>query len=193
MKTILSILFIAVVGVASASTTEKSSVKVVSAGNDFKVVFKPTEKESVRVRIADENNATVHTQFIKNTEGFILPVKFADVEDGNYTLEIVTSTEVLTETLSLSTTESVAINMADFIKLNTVTGDKVVSLKSFADNGEDVNVVIYDNKDNAIFNETLNTGKSFERVYRLDEVKSSSVEFAVYHKGNLIKNERVEL
>jgi DUF2075 family protein len=138
----------------------------------------------------DENNKTIHTQWVHKTNGFILPVNFKNAASGNYTVEVTTNDGTINQTISYINGND---KVKEMIQLERVENRPYISLKSFMANGDPLKVVIFNKKSEVIFTETLEATKSFERIYKLDGFDSDYVGFSIYSQGNLVKQTTVEL
>jgi hypothetical protein len=66
-----------------------SSFKVVSSGTDlFRLFYKTSRPNDVKISVYDERSRVVFTETVKKTDGFVRPYNFENLPLGRYIVEI---------------------------------------------------------------------------------------------------------
>jgi hypothetical protein len=170
MKKILSVfLMIGVVaGTASANDNEMpnatSGVAVVSDGATFRLYYRGTDKNNVKISIRNEEDDIVYSEVIRKSTGFVRPYNFSKLPEGKYTIEI--------EDNSGTQLESVMYRRAGVDRLahlQKVAGSQryVLSLPGKA-SGE-VSIRIFDANSALIYNKSEYIAGDFAKMYNLEK------------------------
>ena len=79
---------------ANANTTGTELKVWETKAKTFRLIYKSEAVQTVKVNILDGDNKVLHTQKVKSTDGFMLPINMSKLPSGEYTVEIVSGNEV---------------------------------------------------------------------------------------------------
>lgn len=180
MKT-KSLLFAALVFVTSIAFAGKDeprktgmAIVPVKGSETFKVIYKGATAGKVKLNIYNADGKVILTESFAGTDGFILPVNFAGLKGGEYTIELVDATGKKSEKVSLTTVEK-KTGVAAIVHVSKIGADNDKFLLSVANTtpGSKINVRIYDAKSNLIHNETQSVNADFAQVYKFNAVSEA--------------------
>src|SRR6218665_827033 len=90
-KIFLVLMTVAISGVAMAAKSDPASsatgMTVVREGSTFKLFYKSPQQSNVTVTIYDEANRIVFSESFRESNGFIRPYNFGNLNQGEYTIE----------------------------------------------------------------------------------------------------------
>src|SRR5262245_6923614 len=72
----------------------------------FKVIYRGENAGKVKVNVYNASAQVVYSETFASVDGFILPLNFAGLQSGAYTVELVDAAGKKTETISLSRYET---------------------------------------------------------------------------------------
>lgn len=151
----------------------------------FKVIYKGEATGKVKLNIYNENARVIMTETFNSVDGFICPLNFAGLEPGGYTIELVDVTgKKFEEVITLS-------KKADkYVHISRINGESkyLLSVANITSTDQ-VNVKIFDGRNNLIHSETKALNGDFAQVYKLDG-ESSSYTFEVSDNSGIIKTSR---
>lgn len=179
MKT-KSLLFAALVlmssvAVAGMDEPRKTGLAVVPVKGTqvFKVIYKGETAGRVKLNIYNSKNELILNEIINGVDGFICPVNFKGLAEGEYTIEIVDASGKKVEKVSIAPTRSIK-----HIHVSKLLNEDAKYLLSIANAGANkINVKIFDAQQNLIHTESKVIDGDFAQVYKL--AKSSSYTFQV--------------
>jgi hypothetical protein len=132
----------------------------------FKVIYKSETNSKVKLNIYNSSSELVFSQSISNAEGFIVPLNFAGLKAGEYTIELIEGTTKKTEKVTYNPLKGVS--SAKAIHVSRVTENDGRFVVSIANAGNEVITVrILDRNDNLIFSETREISGEFAQIYRV--------------------------
>lgn len=144
----------------------------VKGSQTFKIIYKNENAGTTKVKIYNAEAKVIFTETFSNAGGFILPLNFAGLTAGEYTIELTDATGTKTEKVNFQPAAKSKLN-AHVAKLS---GEGKFLLAIANTKNEVVQVKIYDTFDNVIYNETKELKGDFAQVYSL----KSPVEVASY-------------
>jgi hypothetical protein len=153
----------------------------------FKVIYRSESAGKVKLNIYNSNAKLILTETFNGTDGFICPVNFAGLEAGEYTIELVDASGKKAEKVSLNTKKS--SKHVHVSKINNEAGKYLLSVVDTSFAADEINVKIYDAKNNLIHSETKETRGDFAQVYKLKDA-SGSYTFEVSDKTGKLKTIR---
>ena len=153
---------------------DESQAKVaIMQGRDvMKLVYLSDSEDKVNVSLYTAKGQKLLSTNIKNTDGFIKPFNFTQLEEGEYTFEITDNSGTIVENVTYDRSE---------ISLSTVYNIKdsqKYKLNVLAE-GSDVKVTILDVNRNIVHEESMEGAESFSRTYDLSEVGEEGYIFKV--------------
>ncbi|MEO8473397.1 MAG: hypothetical protein ABI477_14455 [Chryseolinea sp.] len=140
-----------------------SGVAVIKNGTTFKLYYKATEQSNVRVSILDSDRKVVYTETIQHVDGFVRPYNIASLSNGEYTVEVADRSGVQTQKLSVAKESSE--KLAHVFKVSGEDGKYLLTVSN--KESRDLNVKIYDDANNMIYNQVETAGADFARIYNL--------------------------
>jgi len=136
-----------------------------SAFAKYKLVYPVRSAGIVYVKIYDQDNQLVFSDRIKNKDGFMRPYDFSNLPDGNYKFMIQSDGgQIVTDIVHKLHQYDLDISVAD-------TADKdAYQLLVTGVKKDPVYVSIYDKKDHLVYEDVVNVGKNFTRIYAFPEL-----------------------
>ncbi|HTJ51116.1 MAG TPA: hypothetical protein VL443_16765 [Cyclobacteriaceae bacterium] len=177
MKT-KSLILAALVVLSSVATTfaeepTKAGLAIVPVkGTEvFKVIYKSETAGNVKLNIYNESGSVVFSETLKSVEGFIRPLNFSGLQNGEYTIELIDAAGKRSEKVSflplgaskIGAIGATAISTAHVSKLSTESNKYLVALANKT--AGTVTVKIYDGAENLIHTETKEISGNFAQVY----------------------------
>jgi hypothetical protein len=124
----------------------------------------------------------VFSERINDVDGFVRPYNFAELADGEYTVQIEDNSGTRNEKISYHTEKTKTL----FNVIRLTQPNKY--LVTAANKGEQtVNVKIYNNEGTVLYNESSKATDAFAKVYKLDRV-SGAVTFEISDASGLSKS-----
>jgi hypothetical protein len=178
------LVFGSAVAFAGKDEPRKTGFAVVPVKNSeiFKVIYRGESAGKVRLNIYNASGSLVLTETINGVDGFIVPVNFAGLNYGDYTIELVDAAGKKSEKVSYQSKRNVKS-----VHVGKLLNQENKFIVAVAANGADeISLKIYDQNNNIVHNETKNIAGDFAQVYKLDGA-SSSYTFEVTDKTGFIK------
>jgi hypothetical protein len=147
------------------------AVVPVKGSEVFKVIYKGESAGKVKLNIYNSNAKLILTETFNGTDGFICPVNFSGLEAGEYTIELVDASGKRAEKISFNTKKS--SKHVHVSKLNNEAGKYLLSVVSASTSADEINVKIYDSKNNLVHSETKQVKGDFAQVYKLQNAAGS--------------------
>ena len=142
-----------------------TGMAIMKNGTTVKLFYKGTKQADVKVSIYNAANTLVYSETIKNVDGFVRPYNFTNVEEGEYSIELLgeNGRQVERVIYKLGKVEKLANVMH-------VTGEANKYILSVANKGQDVlTIKIYGDKGVLLYSKTEEVNGDFAQVYNLDK------------------------
>lgn len=146
--------------------TSSSSAAVVKTGNTFKLYYKGSEQDDVKVSIHDASGRIVFSETIKDIEGFVRPYNFAHLPEGDYSIKVTDRSGRQIQKISYK--HEKAEPLAHLLKVSGSNAKYLLTVSNQADG--DVTVKIYDGSNNIIYNKKEPASKEFAKIYNLEGI-----------------------
>ncbi len=148
----------------------------------YKLIYPLKKSESVRVRIFNLKNQLVYSEKIRNNNGFERAYDLSKLPDGQYRFEIWSSRGKISKNI---------IHRHEVSDLN-VSLDKLGEGESFklivrGVQKKPVYVDIYDDRTGLIYEDTIESGKDFSRVYSFNPPLDDRVIFRIRQDAVLVE------
>lgn len=146
-----------------------TGMAIMKNGSTVKLFYKGTKQTDVKVSIYNAANTLVYSETIKNVDGFVRPYNFTNLEEGEYSIELLgeNGRQVERVIYKLGKVEKLANVMH-------VTGEPNKYILSVANKGQDVLTIrIYGDKGVLLYSQTENVNGDFAQVYNLDKYNGS--------------------
>ena len=146
-----------------------TGMAIMKNGTTIKLFYKGTKQADVKVSIYNASNTLVYSETIKNVDGFVRPYNFTNLEEGEYSIELLgeNGRQVERVVYKLGKVEKLANVMQ-------VTGETNKYILSVANKGQDVlTIKIYGDKGVLLYSKTENVNGDFAQVYNLDKYNGS--------------------
>src|SRR6187431_579412 len=188
MKKTLSIfvVLIAISSVVSARRMDKpeeaTSMAITKSGSLVKLFYKGAKDCNVRVIISNAKNKVVFEETIKHVDGFMRPYNFSNLEEGDYTVELIDHTGKKIEKISYRNHK--IERLAGLIKISKEEGKYLLTVPNRGENAFDVS--IYDLSGALLYRHTEKADGDFAKVYNLSEVSKKFV-FIITDKSGSTK------
>ncbi|MCK6617552.1 MAG: hypothetical protein L6Q51_07895 [Cyclobacteriaceae bacterium] len=143
-----------IASVASANDLVNRQFAVVERGNGiFKVIYEGDQLADVQMNIINRYGEIVLTKVFRKTNGFILPVNFNGMKEGDYTIKLESASGKFSKTIQyrVSQTISKATPVVHVTKLNTAN---LYLLSIQGDSPERLDIRVLDNALNMLYHES---------------------------------------
>jgi hypothetical protein len=176
MKTKSLLIAALVVVSATVSTFAKEeptktgfAIVPVKGSQTFKVIYKSENTGSTKVNIYNAKSKVIFTESVSNAGGFILPLNFAGLTAGEYTIELIDATGTKTEKINFQPATKSKLNV--HVAKMSEAGKFLLAFSN--SQLEVLTIKIYDGFNNLVYNETKELSGDFAQVYALKNTSSS--------------------
>ncbi len=167
------------------ASTSSMAVTNSTGSSLFKLYYKANTLDNVKVSILNSSGEMVFTEKLRKTSGFIRPYNFDGLDEGEYTMRIETANGTRDEKL--------------FYGAGKV--DKLINVVKLVDQGkylftitsktaDNVNINIYNAKDELILTQRKFIDKEFAEVFNLKNINEFTIE--VTDNNGLVKTVKYE-
>lgn len=175
MKKTLSILvlLVAIGSAALAMPAENpapaSGVGIMKKGKTFHVFYKAAKLSDVKVFIRNERNDLVFTETIRKTDGFVRPYNFTQLEDGEYTVEVIDCTHRQVQKITHGMKPS--DKLAHVVRVSPTENKFLLTLPNKVHNI--ISVKIYGDKHQLVYEELLEITDDLAKLYNLNQINDN--------------------
>lgn len=186
--TAIAVMVLATLGLEAADPGSKElRVQVLAkADQTFKVIYQAEEKSEVKVNIYDGKSHKIFSEVIPQTDGFSKPYNFKNLPQGNYTFEVISqgikSREVVTNQIEApkQTIKALLIPTQSRGKFQLMVMSNEMS---------PVHIAVLDHQDRVLLEETVDSDKTFGKVYDLHRLRHSEARFVVTSASGVLKDQ----
>jgi hypothetical protein len=147
----------------------------------FKVIYDGQKSSKVTMRILSANGTEVFSENLGIVSGFVRPVNFTGMADGEYTIEIADNAGTQSQKVTYS--KEVSANSVHIARI----AESSKYLLAVANKGsEQINVKIFDGSNNLVHDENMTVTGNFGLVYNLTQVAGTPT-FEVSDKTGNVK------
>jgi hypothetical protein len=191
-KSLLFAVLVWIGGVASAIGKDEPrmtgmTIVPVKGSEVFKVIYRGESVGKVKLNIYNSKTKLILTETFNGVDGFICPLNFAGLDTGEYTIELVDAAGKKVEKITYTTKRS--IQHVHINKIDNETGKYLLSVVYTPFSANEINIKIYDSKDNLVHTEVKEIKGDFAQVYKLKD-KFGSYTFEVSDRTGKIKTIR---
>jgi len=152
--------------------TPASKMAVVNQSNSvYKLIYEGATAGKVTLKIYDKSSNVIFTEIKKGISKFILPLNFAGLEQGEYSIEITDDAGKQTQKVNHIITENVrtkAVVTATSVHITKLKDGKYLMS---ANDGGNFNVQIFDGNDNLVHSRNFKVDGKLAVVYNLKGVE----------------------
>src|SRR6187551_1184750 len=141
----------------------------VKGSQTFKVIYKSENTGATKVKVYNAASKVIFAETVSNTGGFILPLNFAGLTAGEYTIELADASGTKTEKVNFQPAAKSKLN----VHVAKMSEDGKFLLAIANTKNEVITVKIYDKFNNLVYNETKELNGDFAQVYSLKNAASS--------------------
>jgi hypothetical protein len=188
MKKTLSI-FVVLIAISSAVSArrmdkpeEATSMAVTKSGSLVKLFYKGAKDCNVRVIISNAKNQVVFEETIKHVDGFMRPYNFSNLEEGDYTVELIDHTGKKVETIAYRNRK--VEQLANLIRISREEDKYLLTVPNKGENIFDVS--IYDSFGALLYSHSEKADGDFAKVYNLSKISKKFV-FVITDKSGSSK------
>lgn len=157
-------------------TSSKKTVAVVQNVQDkYKLVYLLENKGAVKINIFNEAGERVYAQTVSNQKGFAQQFDFSTLPYGTYTFEVTNPDDSKVSEVVEHRKPAASVK-ANILDVNDGSKFRLAVLQNSL---EPVKVQIFDSNGKVVYQEIIDAGKGFRKVYDLKNVNSSSYRFEV--------------
>lgn len=180
-----ALVLMSAVSVAAVKDEPRKGMAVipVKGSEIFKVVYKGETSGKVKLSVLDAKANVILTETFNTVDGFIVPLNFAGLSYGEYTIEVADSfgNKKVEKVVYGAQKEVKYVHIS---KISAQEGKYLLSVINNAGVGS-VDVKIYDERNNLIHSETKEVNKEFAQVYKLKNTSASYTFEVSDSNGNL--------
>ncbi len=175
MKKTLSILvlLVAIGSAALAMPAENpapaSGVGIMKKGKTFHMFYKAAKLSDVKIFIRNERNDLVFTETIRKTDGFVRPYNFTQLEDGEYTVEVIDCTHRQVQKITHGMKPS--DKLAHVVRVSPTENKFLLTLPNKVHNI--ISVKIYGDKHQLVYEELLEITDDLAKLYNLNQINDN--------------------
>jgi hypothetical protein len=136
----------------------------VKDGATFKLYYRGTDKNDVKISIRDENDNIVYSEVIKKSTGFVRPYNFSKLPEGKYTIEIADNSGTQLESFMYRRAE-----MDKIAHLQKVAGSQRYVLSMPKRASGNVSIRIFDVNSMLIYERSEHIAGDFAKMYNLEK------------------------
>jgi hypothetical protein len=164
----VGVLFSTLVFANGTDEPSSSSFKVTNSGSDlFKVFYKASKSNDVKISIINEKERVVFSETVKKTDGFMRPYNFENLPEGRYIIDIQDENGEHVQKVNYG-----ALKVEKQVNISRVQSEKDKYLLSGISQGADKIIVrIYDADGKIAYEETHDVDGAFARLYNLKDIK----------------------
>lgn len=172
MKKTLSILMLLVAigstawAMPSENPAPASGVGIMKKGKNFHVFYKAVKLSDVKIFIRNERNDLVFTETIRKTDGFVRPYNFTQLEEGEYTVEVVDCNHRQVQKITHGIKPH--DELAHVVRVSSAENKFLLTLPNKVHNT--ISVKIYGDKHQLVYEELLEITDDFARLYNLNQI-----------------------
>jgi flagellar hook assembly protein FlgD len=130
-----------------------------------KVIYQSQGEKKVTLKVYNESGEVVFKEQISSLNGFIRPLNFSGMENGNYTIETTDDNGKQIQSIGYKTD----VNMKT-VHVSRVKEEGKYLLAVTNGGTEEINVRIFDGDNNLVHNKNLTINGSFGLVYNLQQI-----------------------
>ncbi|MEK6783290.1 MAG: hypothetical protein AABY93_16435 [Bacteroidota bacterium] len=155
-----------VIGVAGASA---QSVAVEKKGpNVFKITYRDETAGRVKMSIFNESGREVFSETFSDVKSFARPLNFIEMEQGEYTIELVGNSGKKVEKINYFLEPSLKN-----VHLTKIANESKYLLAVTNEGSEQITVRIFDSANQLVFDESKQSNNGFAQVYNLKNVQGA--------------------
>ncbi len=151
----------------------------------FKVIYKSESSNKVKLNVYNADAHLIFSETMNSVDGFIRPLNFKGLADGDYTIELVDATGKRVEKITLS--HSLSKKSVHVSKLMNAEGKYLLAVGNTLN--EEIFVKIYDSANNLVHSESRKVAGDFAQLYSIKNV-SGAVTFEVSDASGTVKTVR---
>ncbi len=157
--------------------------------NRVELTYVGEAPENFSVKITNDRNQKVFQEYIRNKSSFKKPYDLSNLPYGEYKFEIKVNDQRFVREVSIQAPE-----FPGNVKVN-LTGIEHHKVKYMVMGPEskEMNLRIYDDKNQLLLEEWVVTSGNFGKVYAFKDTQSHHVQFVLSDNGNVIHREKVRL
>lgn len=193
MKTVRSIFAVVLVSVSTFCFALPKSGSVITVGSEkveietkeqglYNLVYKTYASGRYKVNIFDKSGNMLLSENFTSEKSFTKLFNLKNLPYGVYTMEITNSSS---EKIQMEINHQSPVN-ANIIISNPDEQGKVNLVVTGIDNNP-VRVVIWDQFNQAVYDEVMFEKSSFTRLYNLKGINSHNITFQVFHQGKAVE------
>lgn len=188
MKKTLSILMLllvigsSVVAMYTENPAPVSGVGIMKKGKIFHVFYKGAKRSDVKIFIRNERNDLVFTETIRKTDGFVRPYNFTNLEDGEYTVEVIDCTQRQAQKITHSIKPP--DKLAHVVRVSPAENKFLLTVPNKVHNI--ISVKIYGDKHQLVYQELLEISDDFAKLYNLNQI-NDDFSFEITDKEGNVK------
>ncbi|MEP0369026.1 MAG: hypothetical protein ABJN36_05945 [Cyclobacteriaceae bacterium] len=189
IKTIAALLIVLGAAKTNASvdsTSVGSYCKVVAQNQEdnFKLIYKGAQGETVNVQWIDDKGQVVYSENIKSTDAFVKQYNLSTLPDGEYTVKVSAKDYEFAEEVILGDMSGLKFN------IRTLESKSVV-MTGVKPDAKDVRLYVLDAEGNQIYTESYDKGTVVQKKYNFEGLSTDQVTFVLSYRGKVFQEEKV--
>lgn len=170
-------------GPKKKNTTSTSKIALIQNSPErYKLVYLDQNEGSVHLQLRDGQGKVVFSEHIKNKEGFAQPLNFKNMPDGEYTIEVKSTTgELMKEVLAVERPAAGPSFVADLLNVNDSKKFRLIVFDK-QKKALPVNINIYNEAGDQVHSESVKDVYSFRKIYDLQDLQGETFRFVISNK-----------
>lgn len=174
------------VAMAAVGTKSAISVREGKKAGTYNLIYATAVAPVVTIHIYDAAHTMLHSQKVKNEQGFLLPLDLSKLPYGHYTLEVIDGSSRYEQELNYQ-----PVPTAEFVSIKSMADQKIALSLGAVKSGTTVS--IFDEQNNLLHRDKLRDAGQFARLYNLQQVFGQTVRVEVREQDRLIKAQNIQL
>lgn len=164
-------------------------VRIIQTGEIVKVVYLNTDATPVRISFLDAQGDKVFSEKIVRRDSFIRPYNLSNLEEGIYQIQVEHKDGRFTGQIAFVhpvDNKEIVAHLASVLKPDR----KKRFLLSIPDQGfHELDIAIFDERENILFHNTFDVSGDFARVFRIED-HQGDIKVQVRHKDGYVRQLR---
>jgi flagellar hook assembly protein FlgD len=135
----------------------------------FKVIYRSEKEQNVVMKIYGQSGKVVYSEDIKSIKGFIRPVNFSGMEEGDYSIEITDESGVQVKKIAYHT-KAKGTSELQGVHISKISSEGKYLMVVSNKETDNVHVRIFDGNNNLVYNEDKAVNGGFGLVYNLNRI-----------------------
>ncbi len=182
----LLIVFSAITTARSADSAEAATIcKIVAEKDDhYRVIYQAAKREHVTIQFTDNNNQVVYAEDFKSS-GFVKRFDLTHLPVGSYQLKVKSASQEFQERIKLGDVSGFSVSL-------TPQSKREIAFVGSHEQGKKLTLFILDGAKEVVYKENFDDTRQIHKKYNFEKLHTDQVSFVLYHKDQLIKEQKFD-